>query len=202
MIFSSAVRTLFWVAALLIVGSVLTSIFAIVVENRMVAVSAAGLMAAGFLAGVAWLDRANGDKYWYLNGKRHREDGPAIEWADGSKSWWLNGEKVTEEEVIGNKEEPTMETNIFGTKRWLLNGKIHREDGPAIEFKDGYKAWCLNGKRHREDGPAVEYADGTKFWWLNGERVTEEEHKRRTSKATCEGKVVEIEGVKYELKEV
>ena len=59
MIFSSAVHTLFWVAALLIAGSVLTSIFAVVVENRMVAVSAAGLMAAGFLAGVAWLDRAD-----------------------------------------------------------------------------------------------------------------------------------------------
>ena len=24
---------------------------------------------------------ANGDKSWYLNGKLHREDGPAIEWA-------------------------------------------------------------------------------------------------------------------------
>jgi hypothetical protein len=34
-----------------------------------------------------------GDKCWYLNGKRHREDGPAEEWADGTKCWywWLNG---------------------------------------------------------------------------------------------------------------
>ena len=37
-------------------------------------------------------------------------------------------------------------------------------------------------------------------WFLNGKKVTEEEHKMRTSKATCEGKVVEIDGVKYELK--
>ena len=22
----------------------------------------------------------SGTKYWYLNGERHREDGPAIEW--------------------------------------------------------------------------------------------------------------------------
>ena len=27
----------------------------------------------------------NGDKYWCLNGKLHREDGPAIEWANGDK---------------------------------------------------------------------------------------------------------------------
>ena len=31
-----------------------------------------------------------GDKYWYLNGKRHREDGPAVERVNGYKSWWLN----------------------------------------------------------------------------------------------------------------
>ncbi len=29
----------------------------------------------------------DGNKHWYLNGERHREDGPAIEWADGDK-WW------------------------------------------------------------------------------------------------------------------
>ena len=45
----------------------------------------------------------------------------------------------------------------------------------------GKKCWWLNGKLHREDGPAMEWADGDKFWWLNGKRVTEEEHKRRTS---------------------
>ena len=31
----------------------------------------------------------DGEKHWWLNGKRHREDGPAIEWADGTKEWWL-----------------------------------------------------------------------------------------------------------------
>jgi hypothetical protein len=39
----------------------------------------------------------NGSKYWFLNGKLHREEGPAIEWANGSKAWHLNGEGVTEE---------------------------------------------------------------------------------------------------------
>ena len=41
---------------------------------------------------------ADGSKYWYLNGKEHREDGPALEWADGSKAWFLNGKRLTEEE--------------------------------------------------------------------------------------------------------
>jgi len=69
-----------------------------------------------------------------------------------------------------------------GNKSWYLNGKIHREDGPAIERANGNKFWWLNDKLHREDGPAMEWADGDKFWFLNDEEVTEEKHKRQTSK--------------------
>ena len=67
-----------------------------------------------------------------------------------------------------------------GTKEWYLNGKIHREDGPAAEYADGTKKWWLNGKLHREDGPAAEYPDGSKEWWLNGKKYTEEEWMLRT----------------------
>ena len=70
---------------------------------------------------------------------------------------------------------------LDGDKFWYLNGKLHREDGPAIEYANGTKSWFLNGKRHREDGPAIEYDNGYKAWYLNDEEVTEEEHKRMTS---------------------
>ena len=53
---------------------------------------------------------------------------------------------------------------------WYCNGKVHREDGPAIEWDNGDKAWYFNGKAHREDSPAFEWADGYKEWWINGER--------------------------------
>jgi hypothetical protein len=88
-----------------------------------------------------------------------------------------------------------------GNKFWLLNGKLHREDGPAVEYADGYKSWWLNGKRHREDGPALECADGSKFWWLNGKSMTEEEHKaamdpavEMTMEEICKalGKIVKV----------
>ena len=39
-----------------------------------------------------------GAKCWYLNDKRHREDGPAVEYADGSKYWYLNGKELTKTE--------------------------------------------------------------------------------------------------------
>jgi len=65
--------------------------------------------------------------------------------------------------------------NSDGSKEWYLNGKLHREDGPAIEYADGTKTWYLNDQLHREDGPAIEWADGTKSWFLNGTEYTEAE---------------------------
>jgi hypothetical protein len=44
-----------------------------------------------FTGNVEW---TNNSRAWYLNGKFHREDGPAVEWASGDKAWFLNGEKV------------------------------------------------------------------------------------------------------------
>ena len=64
----------------------------------------------------------------------------------------------------------TIEPN--GTKKWYLNGELHREDGPAVEWSDGTKSWYLNGERHREDGPAVERPDGTNLWCINGKEIT------------------------------
>ncbi len=68
----------------------------------------------------------HGDKRYYLNGKRHRIDGPAVEYIDG-------------------------------TKKWFVNNKLHRLDGPALESRNGDEEWWVNGKLHREDGPAIIY---------------------------------------------
>ena len=54
-----------------------------------------------------------------------------------------------------------------GTKYCYKNNKLHREDGPALEYYNGDKYWCKNGSLHREYGPAIEYADGEKHWYLN-----------------------------------
>jgi len=115
----------------------------------------------------------SGNKSWYLNGKCHREGGPAVECANGTKHWYLNGE-------------------------------CHREDGPAVECANGTKHWYLNNKHHREDGPAVEYADGGKSWYLNDKYLTEDEFNAKmnakNSPQDCSDRVIEIDGVKYVLK--
>ena len=37
-----------------------------------------------------------GTKWWSLNGKRHRVDGPAVEYTNGTKAWYLNGKCYSE----------------------------------------------------------------------------------------------------------
>ena len=81
----------------------------------------------------------NGSKFWYLNDKKHREDGPAEEYANGSKHWWLNGKR--------HREDGPASELANGNKYWYLNNKRHREDGPAQEFAFGYEQWWLNGER-------------------------------------------------------
>lgn len=84
---------------------------------------------------------------------------------------------------------------------WWFNGKLHREDGPAVQFLNGdkwwdydengkkiyregrpaiehdcgAKYWYIEGKRHREDGPAVEFSNGTKYWYLDGILLSKQE---------------------------
>ena len=73
---------------------------------------------------------------------------------------------------------PTMIVDNFGNKYWYLENKLHREDGPALEYPSGTKIWYLNGKIHRVDGPADEYPDGSKSWFLHDKHyATEEEYR-------------------------
>jgi len=65
-----------------------------------------------------------------------------------------------------NKVE--IDKDYFGTIYYILDGKLHREDGPAMVFADGSKLWYRNGELHREDGPAIEYASGNRQWFVNG----------------------------------
>ena len=66
-----------------------------------------------------------------------------------------------------------------GEKRWYETGRLHRTDGPAIEWANGTKSWCRNGLLHRTDGPAIEWANGEIEWWINGVRLTEDEFSQR-----------------------
>jgi hypothetical protein len=62
-------------------------------------------------------------------------------------------------------------THDWGSEWRNEEGKLHREDGPAVEQIIGNKFWYNNGKFHREDGPAIEWWDAPGDWYLRNTRI-------------------------------
>ncbi len=98
---------------------------------------------------------SSGSVCYIKNGKKHREDGPAIEWFNGNKEWYRNGE-------FHREDGPAVE-NVGGSKFWYMNDKLHRDGGPAMEYADGYRVWCINGEKYTKKA----YEEALKIWRLN-----------------------------------
>jgi hypothetical protein len=67
-------------------------------------------------------------------------------------------------------EELYIRINRYSNKYYFKDQArtiLHRHDGPAVEWSDGYEEWYVDGKLHRLDGPAVEWPDGDKEWYVN-----------------------------------
>lgn len=120
--------------------------------------------------------KANGEEEWYLNGERHRIDGPAVihqaKNSDGSSNkgeyWYRHGKSHREDGPACTYED--------GHKEWRIDGQHHREDGPAMILCNGTKRWYQNDKLHRVDGPAIEEVgkDRDQEWWVEGKRHRED----------------------------
>ena len=105
---------------------------------------------------IVWLD---------AHAKLHREDGPAIENINGDKEWWIHGKR---HRVGAPASEYYGGGATCGATMWFQNGQLHRLDGPAIEDATGKKEWYQYNKRSRTDGPAVIGSDGRQEWYLDG----------------------------------
>jgi hypothetical protein len=80
---------------------------------------------------------------------------------DGSKRWYNSKGQLHRE------DGPAIEWRD-GSKHWYINNQLHRIGGPAIERPTGDKEWYINNRLHREDGPAIDYGNGTQEWFING----------------------------------
>lgn len=107
----------------------------------------------------------NGQESWRSNeGERysfHRLDGPAhITKYKGKtfKNWYVNGIK---HRINGPAFEEFDENNILTREIWYKNDQIHRIGGPALfilkhkETSETIREWYKNGEKHNDDGPAV-----------------------------------------------
>jgi len=72
------------------------------------------------------IDKYN-DIYWFKNGLRHREDGPAVEWADGDKEWYQNG--------LRHREDGPALEYASGAKYWYLNDIEYSEQKWIIAMR-------------------------------------------------------------------
>lgn len=76
-------------------------------------------------------------------------------------------EWVAQNLPLPNAIAEEMERRGYG-RSWWHNGKLHRDDGPAVVYpKVGFE-WYRDGKLHRDDGPAVQHPGGSVEWWHNG----------------------------------
>ena len=55
-------------------------------------------------------------------------------------------------------------------------------------YPSGTKLWLVNGKKHRKDGPAVERPNGTVEYWLFGNKMTKTEWEKEVAKTAMTNK--------------
>ena len=88
---------------------------------------------------------SDGAEFWYKDGLRHRDDGPAITWTTGSQFWYQN-------DWLHRTDGPAA-IYASGTRRWFRRGLLHRIGGPAVVYADGEKQWFVDGQYIRSESP-------------------------------------------------
>ena len=64
----------------------------------------------------------DGDKHWYIDGKRHRLGGPAVEYADGDKLWYIDGKYHLEQEhskIIEDMRALSKPLRLIDPRAWV-----------------------------------------------------------------------------------
>jgi hypothetical protein len=106
-------------------------------------------------------------------GKRHRLEGPAVEYPDGGGEYWVDGKRH-------RLEGPAVEYSNGGKEYWV-DGELHRLGGPAVEYSNGHKEYWVDGEQFPEEE------------WKK--KVTT----IKLIKGPCDNKIIEVEGKKYRL---
>lgn len=124
----------------------------------------------GLRAGVCCVTLNNGEQYYCDINKYHSRG--ESHW---TKVYIWNGDNqinIDQDSRIPN-DFTGMATYPSGTKKYFKDGKLHREDGPAIEWSTGGESWYVNGLKHRNDGPSFKNTNDTiRHWHMDGKVVS------------------------------
>ena len=114
----------------------------------------------------------------------HNSDRAAIIWPNGTLGYLtVDGVQINYQKnimypesdasmsdyIVNNSYAPygLLIVTPFGRKEYYFNGKLHRENMPAVIQSNGSKEYWIDGKMHRENGPAIEWSSGRKEYWIN-----------------------------------
>ena len=85
----------------------------------------------------------NGNKEWFLNDQRHREDGPAIQNEYGDKAWFLNGKRLTKEEWENRMKNPNRaEADEWAKAEWAKARTEYRKNNPILSHLLSFYLFC------------------------------------------------------------
>ena len=84
-----------------------------------------------------------------------------------------------------NNETPPDFINDEGTKMWYKGDKLHREDGPAKVYLNGYMYWYFEDELHNLNGPAIICPDGHIEWYVHGRRIIPSRYNRVKNPDKC-----------------
>lgn len=84
-----------------------------------------------------------------------------------------------------NSLSPVSKCMIYkNRKEWYKNGKLHRDNKPAIEYTNGCKKWYKNGILYKEYGPYMIYDKFKKKWFID-EKLLEFNMEITPKKSKC-----------------
>ena len=87
----------------------------------------------------------NGNREYFLNEKRHRVNGPAVEYAGGTKHWYFEGKR--------HRTDGTAIEEAGGSKYYYFEDKLvtksafRKLEAPAIDYSN--KIVEIDGKRYK-----------------------------------------------------
>lgn len=79
--------------------------------------------------------------------------------------------------AMSKKPKTEIIVNSAGDSFYYKDGKLHREDGPAITYCNGNVFYYKNGILHRNNGPAVIFSCGVAQYYKNGIRCVDDGNK-------------------------
>lgn len=97
----------------------------------------------------------------------------ASEWSEVPSNFtgcieWDYGSKEWLVNGILHRLDGPARVNSEGVEYWFKDNNLHRVDGPAIQWSEKTYQWYFEGNLHRIGGPAIENEDGERQWWVNG----------------------------------